>query len=283
MKLRELLKGKLPEEKLKLVPSSYDIIGSKEKAVAIIEIPDELKKWERDIGEALLKLHKNVKSVLVKASERKTELRVREYKLIAGIESTEVFHKEYGYVLKLDPRKVYFSPREATERQRIARQVKPNEFVMVFFSGVAPYMIAIAKAQPKVKKIIGIEINPYAHRYAEENVRMNKVADRVVTILGDVKEKSKEFFGLCDRVVMPLPKDAYRFLREAILCFKSKGGILHFYHWAPEENPFEEAESLVVEAAEKLGRKVEVIRRRKVLPYAPRIWKVCLDCMVLTK
>ncbi|HDJ96488.1 MAG TPA: class I SAM-dependent methyltransferase family protein [Candidatus Aenigmarchaeota archaeon] len=280
MELREFLEGKVPEEKLKLVPSSYEIIGSREKAVAIIEIPEDLKEWEKEIGEALLKLHKNVKSVLAKASERKTEFRVREYRLIAGSENTEVVHKEYGYLLKLDPRKVYFSSREGTERQRIAKQIKPGEFVMVFFSGVAPYVVAIVKAQPKVKKVVGIEINPDAHFYAKENIRINKIAHKAAAILGDVREKSKEFFGLCDRVVMPLPKGAYKFLDEAILCLKDGGGIIHFYHWSPEDDLFGEAERILSNSAKKHQKVVKIIGRRKVLPYAPRIWKVCIDAFI---
>ncbi len=35
---------------MKKTPSSYDIIGSREKAVAIVEIPEELKKKEREIA-----------------------------------------------------------------------------------------------------------------------------------------------------------------------------------------------------------------------------------------
>lgn len=41
--LATVLKGKLTEEELALVPRSYDVIGSREKSVAIIELPEELK------------------------------------------------------------------------------------------------------------------------------------------------------------------------------------------------------------------------------------------------
>ena len=47
------------------------------------------------------------------------ELRLRSYRLLAGEENTEVLHKEHGYMLRLDPKKTYFSVREGTERQRI--------------------------------------------------------------------------------------------------------------------------------------------------------------------
>ena len=57
----------------KSIPISFDIIGSREKAVAIVEIPEELKSKENQIAEQILKEHKNVKSVLKKLSERKEE------------------------------------------------------------------------------------------------------------------------------------------------------------------------------------------------------------------
>ena len=237
MKLRDSLKGIIPEEKLSYVPSSYEIIGSRQKAVAIIEIPEELTEFKQAVANALMNLHKNVKSVLVKKSERKGELRLREFEVF-GDKNTEVLHKEHGYLVKIDPTKAYFSPREATERQRIASQVRPGETVMVMFSGVAPYAIAIAKKQPKVKKVICIELNEHAHKYAVENVRINKLEDKIILINGDVREESKRFFGMCDRVVMPLPKGAYKFLDEAFSCIKEKGGVIHFYHWAPEEDLF---------------------------------------------
>jgi len=279
MGLREALKGKIPQDKLNLVPSSYDIIGSREKAVAVVEIPEEVKDFEAEIANAIMQIHRNVKSVLEKSSERFGDFRLRRLRLILGEKDTEVLHKEHGYLLKLDPAKVYFSPREATERQRIASQVKPNEFVMVFFGGVAPYAIAIAKKQPQVKRVVSIELNPDAHSYALENVKLNKVSNKVFPVLGDVKEKFKDFVGKCDRVVMPLPKGAYKFLNEAFQCLKETGYV-HFYHWAPEENLYGKAVELLKKHAEKYGKRVEIIAKRKVLPYAPRIWKVCIDCKV---
>jgi tRNA (guanine37-N1)-methyltransferase len=107
-KLKELLKNKLSESELKIAPSSFDIIGSKKKAIAIVEIPDQLRNRKMLIAEMIMKLNKNVKSVLAKASARKGKYRIREYELIAGENDTEVIHQEYGYYLKLDPQKVYF-------------------------------------------------------------------------------------------------------------------------------------------------------------------------------
>ena len=102
--LAKLLQNELTEEELELVPRSYDVVGSEEKSVAIIEIPEELENKKKLIGEAVMKLSTNIKSVLTKVSSRKGTYRLDDLELVAGDSNTEVLHKEHGYVLKLDPR-----------------------------------------------------------------------------------------------------------------------------------------------------------------------------------
>lgn len=274
--LRGALKDKLSRNELKRVPRSFDIIGSREKAVAIIEIPNDLTLYEGVISEALTRVHKNVKSVLKKVSEREGTYRTREFKLIFGDEKTEVLHKEHGCAFKLDPQRVYFSPREGTERLRIAQQVKPNEIVLVMFSGIGPLPIIIAKKQPAVRKIYAVELNPVAHHYCVENIHLNRLRDKISPILGDAKEVCPKFKERFDRVLMPLPKGAYKFLEVAIPCVKDRG-VLHFYHWAHERDLFSEAIKLVKNAVKELGRETEILDTVKVLPYGPRVWKVRVD------
>jgi len=276
-KLRDLLKGVLNENELKYVPSSFDIVGSREKAIAILEIPPEIYRRKEVIAEALMKLHKNVKTVVIKRSPRKGKYRVREFEVVLGEGGTEVIHREHGSLIKLDPLKVYFSPREATERIRVASKVREGEVVMLMFAGVGPYALAIARECPRVGKVIAIEINPYAYKYLEENVKLNSLEGKVIPVLGDVRDKCKEWYGKCDRVIMPLPKGAYWYLDEAFRCLKPKGGVIHFYHWGPEDDLFTEAIDIIRDYAEKYGVKVKILDKRKVLPYAPRIYKVCIE------
>lgn len=273
--LKEIFLGKgEPEVKIR----SFDIIGSRGKAVATVDIPESFKGDAKEIAEYIIQKNKNVKSVLRKVSKRKGELRLREYELIAGNKNTEVMHKEYGCLFKLDPQKVYFSPREATERQRIAEQVKGGETVMVMFSGAGPFAIQIAKKKPKVKKIIAVEINPDGVEYAIENIKINKIEKgKIMPVLGDVKDVCPRFYGTCDRVVMPLPLEAEKFLNIAIKCLKKEGGVVHFYSWGPEESPYSNAAKAIDKEAEKLDRNYEIINERKVLPYAPRTYKICID------
>ncbi|MEM5772900.1 MAG: class I SAM-dependent methyltransferase family protein [Candidatus Aenigmatarchaeota archaeon] len=255
---------------------SFDIIGSKEKAVAIVEIEES--EDEKKIAEEIMKKHKNVKSVLKKVSARKGELRLREYELIAGEKNTEVVHKEYGYSLKLDPQKVYFSPREAEERQRIAEQAKPGERILVMFSGIAPIAIAIAKKQPEVEKIYCIEKNEEAHKYAEENVRRNKLSHKILLIHGDAEEEAKKLGIKFDRIVMPLPFGAKNFLDVALSCLKDNG-IIHFYS-VEDEGCYSKVLDEIETFAKKFGKSIKVLNIKKVSAYAPRKWKVCVDFQV---
>jgi tRNA (guanine37-N1)-methyltransferase len=255
----------------------FDLIGSREKAVAIVEVPKG--KNEKKIAEEIMKRNKNVKSVLKKISKRGGKFRLRECKLIVGDKNTEVLHKELGYLLKLDPQKVYFSPRETTERQRISEQVKPNEAVLVMFSGVAPIAVAIAKKQPEVNKIYCIEINPVAHKYAEENVRINKLAHKIYTICGDVKKEAKKFSKKFDRIVMPLPLYAKNFLEISFACLK-KNGVIHFYAVGSENDKFSDVLKDIKEASKKMKKRIKILNVKKVLQYAPGKWKVCIDFKV---
>ena len=64
MRLKEYLKNKIPENKLHYLPSSFDIIGQ----ICIIELKPEIKKYSKLIGNSILKLNPNIKSVFKKSS-----------------------------------------------------------------------------------------------------------------------------------------------------------------------------------------------------------------------
>jgi tRNA (guanine37-N1)-methyltransferase len=277
--LRSALEGVLTADKLDLVPRSLDIIGSKTKAVAIVELPDELKEFELEIADAAMKIHKNVHSVLAKESGREGEFRNRRLRLIAGDPDTEVVHKEDGCLFKLDPRDVYFSPRESEERERVSGKVADGESVLVMFSGVGPFPIRIAKRHANVR-VTAVELNPRAHNYCVENVCINRVEDRVTVLLGDVREICPKLGMKYDRVLMPLPKGAHAFLNVAMPMLR-EGGVLHLYHWGREPDLFSGAEELLARCADGLNVRFETLERVKVSQYSPRVWKIRLDSKLI--
>ncbi|ASJ07212.1 tRNA (guanine(37)-N1)-methyltransferase Trm5b [Thermococcus pacificus] len=259
----------VPEELRPLLPSSFDIIGD----IAIIELPEKLMPYGRVIGEAILKVHRHIKAVFAKGSKVEGEYRVRELIHLAGESRTETVHRENGIRLKLDVARVYYTPRLATERRRVFEKTQPGEVVFDMFAGVGPYSILLAK---RAKLVFACDINPWAIRYLEENVRLNKV-NNVVPILGDVRKVAGKIKA--DRVVMNLPKFADRFLREAMMSVKP-GGIVHYYGFGPEEDLFSEHEVKIKAVAKELGLSVEFLDRRKVRPYAPRQFNIAIDFKV---
>ena len=277
--LKSNLRGKLSDELIDLVPSSFDILGSKGEAVAIIEIPDEVIPYEVLIAETLMQVHKNVKSVLAKKSERYGEFRLRDYRLILGDPNTAVIHKESGCRFKLDPRVTYFSTRESSERERICEQITGPEEVLVMFSGVGPFPICIAKHNEGTN-CVAVELNPEAHAYCVENIRLNKLEGRVTAIQGDVRDVCPNIGRQFDRVLTPLPKGAHLFL-DVIVPMVKPGGLLHFYHWAPDDDPYRDAFSLVEAAASGYERRCEFLGGVRVSKYSPGVSKVRVDVRIL--
>lgn len=278
VRVKDLLRDKIPKDLIDLVPTSFDIVGSRQGAVAIVEIPEELEEYKYEIAKAIMKINKHVKAVLRKIGPRRGAFRLYEYEiLIPG--PTEVIHKEAGYLIKVDPTKVYFSPRDQSDRLEIAEQVRDGETILYLFAGVAPYAIAICKRR-NVHVIHCVEINPIAVRYMIENVRLNKLKGKIVPIEGDVNVVAPKFYYKSDRVLMTLPLGAYEYVHHGILCIRREGGVLHFYHIGKEPDIFSEAENIVKEAADKFGREITIINRKIVRDYAPRMYKIRLDVYV---
>jgi tRNA (guanine37-N1)-methyltransferase len=276
--IKSYLSDKIPPELIDDVPTSFDILGSKGESVAIIEIPETLAGYRDKIAEAVHHVHRNVKSVFSKKSERQGEYRLRDLELLSGGPDTEVIHKESGCRFKIDPRLTYFSTRESTERERIIEQITGPEDILVMFSGIGPFPICIAKKRPDVTAT-AIELNPDGHRYCVENIRLNKVEGRVQAYEGDVREVCPELGKQFDRVLTPLPKGAHLFL-DVIVPMVKPGGVLHFYHWAPDDDRYSEAFKLVEEASLGFGRKAEFLGGVRVAKYSPRFSKVRIDVRI---
>jgi tRNA (guanine37-N1)-methyltransferase len=273
MKLKELLKEKLTEKEIALMPSSFDTVGD---ILIFNDFPEELKKKEKKIGEEILKKLKHIKVVAKKTGKYSGRYRTPKLKIIAGEKRTETVHKENGVVLKLDIEKAYFSARTSTERKRIAQLVKPEEKILVMFSGIAPLPAVIAKnASPK--EITGIEINKTAHKYALENVKLNKIKD-IKLYCGDVRKIMPKINTKFDRILMPLPKTAEEFLDTALPKIK-KNGIIHVYSFISLERAPEMAEKIKKICLEN-GKKCSVKNIVKCGQFSPAEYRMCFDVLV---
>lgn len=260
MKLREALQGKLTVRDLKFLKSSFDVTGD----IAILEIPPELKRKEKLIGQAVLKVNKNIKVVAAEAGMHTGKYRRQKLRVIAGEKRFETVHRESGIMLKLDVAKCYFSPRLGSERMRIAKLVKKGEKILLVGSGVAPYPLILSKHSPAVS-IVGVEVNPIAHNYALQNIILNK-ARNIILVKGDV---AKVPLGKFDRIISAIPHEGIK-LVPTILKFAKKGTILHIYDFAPEEDLAQPARAL----------KCKLLRVVKTQQVGVRRYRICIDARV---
>lgn len=273
--LKEALAGKMPEEAIELVPRAFDTVG----AIAVIEIPKGLEKYEKTIGRALLSVAPNIVTVVKKVGGHTGTFRRQKMKILAGKRSKTTMHTENGIRLMVHVQDTYFSPRTSTERLRVAGLVKPGENVLVMFSGIGPFPLTIAK-NGKSRRIIGIEINPAAHKLAVESLGLNKkISSGVELKCGDVRDVLSGSSENFDRIIMPLPKGASGFLDLALL-HSHPGTVLHVYDFSKEEE-IDLVGPKLVRICSDIGRKVRALQTVKCGQSGMREYRVCADLEVL--
>ncbi len=257
----------IPDDLRPLLPSSYDTLGT----IAVVKMADEVAPFAKQIGQAIIATQKSIRTVCQDAGVV-DQFRTRDVKVVAGDKTTETLHREYGLVFKIDVSKAFFSPRLATERDIVAKQVMPGEVVIDMFSGVGPFAIMIAKTRrPKV--IYAIDVNPDAISLMKENLTLNKVQS-VTPILGDARA---EIAGLekADRIIMNLPHEASDYVADAIRALRPSG-VVHYYEIL-EDLKLGERIDMIADLARKEGRVMKELGRRKVKSYSPSMSFYGLD------
>jgi tRNA (guanine37-N1)-methyltransferase len=274
--LKEILSELLSPEDQACIYNSYDIVGD----IAIIRLTEASQRYSQAIAESILRIHKNVKTVLAQASPVCGAFRLRKLEFIAGENKTSTVHKESGCSFSVDVRECYFSPRLSYERMRIAKQVENEETIVNMFAGVGCFSIVIAK-HSNADKIYSIDINPVAFQNMQENVRLNGAYDRVVPMLGDAKDIiKKRLYHVADRVLMPLPEKAYEYLPHALLALKKAGGWIYYYefeHAEKNEDPIVKTSQKVAEKLGSLSVNFQIPFGRVVRATGPNWYQVVLD------
>ena len=251
---------------------SFEIIGD----IAIVKMPRTDKSKGKIIGEALLRDLRQIRVVLAQKGPIGGEFRIREMEHLAGEARTTTVHKEYGCSFLIDLSGVYFSPRLSTERIRVADLVKPGEYVLNMFAGVAPFSILIAKKQPNCR-IVEIELNEVAHSLARENAIRNKVSGRIEQIHGDTRRVLEGIQGKFDRVLVPLPERSFEFLEGAITSIKQQGGWIHFYVHIHGRSNADAIESAKIRVEEPLQERGSLRYSRVVKGIGPGWYQIVTD------
>lgn len=254
----------------------YDILGN----IAIVKFKEETKKSEKiKFGNQLLNQLPNIKTILEKSDKIKGRLRTHKTTYIAGENTKTAIYKENACLFKFDVDETYFSPRLSNERKEVAMQVKKKEVVGVWFAGVAPFSIVIAKLA-KPKKVYSIEINKKASEYAKENVKLNKLTEIVEIIQGDIKKvtpKLRERKIQFNRIVMARPNLKDTFLEQAFEVIK-KGGIINYYGFGDDH---EVIKTQIETEAKKAKKKIKINLIKKAGDIAPFKFRWRVDFKVL--
>ncbi|MHA1311986.1 MAG: class I SAM-dependent methyltransferase [Candidatus Helarchaeota archaeon] len=272
---RDYLLQKVDPNYIKFLPKSFDTIGN----IAIIEIPEVIKKYDKLIGNAIIKTFKSIRTVYSKKSIVSGKFRIRKLELIGGIDNPITIHKENGCLFELDVKKVYFSPRLSTERLRVVKQVRNNEKIIDMFAGVGTYSIQIAKKRDV--EIIAFDINPNAINYFEKNIILNKVHS-IKLILGNVSNNITKFKNFADRVIMNLPKTSFNYLKDACQLISKNGGIINYYQFISNEQKISDITNKITDEIKRNNRILkETIFYKKVKDISPKKSQFAFDIKII--
>lgn len=254
------------------VATGVDVVGD----IAIVRLGGLTLPEKKRMAKAIMEEVKNVKGVFEQEGGIEGEFRVRKLRHLAGDKKTLTLHRENGCVFKVDVAKCYFSPRLSTERLRIVEDVRPQEKVLNMFAGVGPFSVAIAKLSGA--KVTSWELNDYACDLHVENNKLNRVEGLVKVTGGDAAELADKTRLKFDRILMPHPSQADRFLPAALKLAK-KGTMIHYYRHVLGKDTCE-AE---VQMTEELSRLVPPKTRRtirKVREVGPRWLEMAADLKI---
>ncbi len=276
--LRRIAAEVLGEDLARRVWGRVEVVGD----IAVIrKSPDVDLETLKPLAEELLRRIKYVRSVWVAITPVTGEFRVRRYEHLAGERRSVTIYKEHGCAFKIDITKVYISPALNYEHWRVAKDVKPGEYVINMFAGVGLFSIIMAKLS-RPRKVISIDINPDAYRLMVENIRLNRVEGVVEPLLGDACELVKGMEHVADRVLMPLPRLSLECLPQAIRSLRGSG-IVHVYEFVTARSKAEavySTKSLFSRRLEDLGVRWSFKFARVVRSVGPRYYQVVLDILI---
>ena len=177
--------------------------------------------------------------------------------------------REMNCTYKLDYFKAFWNSRLQGERERIISLFKPGEVILDVFAGVGPFSILACKKNCFAH---ANDLNPHCYQWISENMKLNKVVDRMrhynmdarefiktVTeelIAGELSGDSfaRKLKSMYSQVIMNLPGTAVEFLNTFIGLFVSVPEekrqsfplpTIHCYSFAGGEHPREEVKQRV--------------------------------------
>ena len=245
---------------------AFSVLGN----IAIVNFSDGTnEKEKKEFAREILGKNKSIRTVLEKSGRFSGELRVQKTKHLLGEKTKEVLYKENGCEFRFNIDKVYFSSRLANERKEVCSFVKPKDKVLAMFSGVSPFPIVIAK-NTRVKKIYSNELNKEANKYSEQNIKRNKLEDKVQLLPGDIRKVAKNLEKerkTYDLILMTRPNLDETFLHEAFIL--SHSGTRIYYHGFCRVEEKEKIIQEIILQAKRHGFRIKILNTKEIGELGP--------------
>ena len=248
-----------------MIPKSFQALGE----ICLVKTKD------RKIAKEILQKHSRFRSVYY-SGKISGQKRVPNVQWLAGQKKTITVVRENGCDFVLDISKIMFSKGNQEEKRQIVKQIKKTEDVLDMFAGIGYFTIPMAKLT--LANVWAIDINPNSIDFLKQNLKLNKVEDKVVVIQGDSNIEALAIGKKFDRVHMGYfdihsKSGTYTFLPTALNVCK-KNGVIHFHEVAEKIETIEE-QIRIISKQEKV--KIKVLNKRKVKAYGIRKWHWVLD------
>ena len=272
---KKLLLEKIPElkGKEKHLPSGFQRLGN----IVILNLKPEVLNYAKEIADVILNEFPYIRSVFLKSGPVSNEFREPKIEWLAGSKDPVTIHRENGCVFMLDVTKIMFAKGNLYERGRIPKLVSKGEIIVDMFAGIGYFSIPIAKFS-EAKTIYAIEKNPVAVEFLKENIRLNKVGNKIIPVLGDCRYV--KVGKIADRIIMGYLPGTSEYLPYAFDMLKDMGGILHYHDIFAKEDLWEKPLHLLETIGFRSGYVLDKITYKNIVKsYAPNIFHIVIDAV----
>jgi tRNA (guanine37-N1)-methyltransferase len=262
--LRSFLPASVP------VPSSFETVGH----IAHLNLKEEHEPYKHLIGEVFLEKNPGIRTVVTKVGITSNEFRVFEMEVIAGENDFETTLKEHACTFKFNFREVYWNSRLQTEHNRMVMALPEDAVVCDMMCGVGPFAVP---AGARGCQVYANDLNPQSYRYLVDNVKINKVGDKVTSYNMDARDFVKHVYALqekgeqpaFDHVIMNLPALSIEFLDVFVGLYKQGAPLprMHVYCFSNKED---RVTDVLDRVAKVLGGPVSDAEVRDVRHVAPK-------------
>ncbi|GLE01809.1 hypothetical protein PINS_up010647 [Pythium insidiosum] len=257
------------------IPSSFETVGH----IAHLNLRDCHLPYKHIIGQVILEKNAQIRTVVNKTETIETKFRTFPMEVLAGDDDLDVEVHESKAVFRFNYAEVYWNSRLQQEHLRMIKSFKPSDVVCDMMCGIGPFTIPLAM---RGCRVFANDLNPRSYHYLLENLKLNKVQDKVEAFNLDGREfvekllaERKQF----TQVLMNLPAIALEFLDVFSGKFDDWEGDLPWVHCYCFSNA-EDVEADVRERAERImGGKLDPERTKfhQVRDVAPKKVMMCIS------